>query len=291
MRADRLVSILLLLQNRGRTTARELARELDVSERTVLRDMEALGAAGVPVVSARGNNGGWWLVDGYRTELTGLNEAELRALFVCAPAGVLSDLQLGDASRAALLKLRSALPNAADYARRIHVDLAGWRHSRDAVPFLPQVQDAVFRERRIRIEYTHGTREVDPLGLVAKGHLWYLVASCEGQPRTYRVSRIMSIDVLDARAERPKNFDLAAYWEMSMQQFIERLPRVDVVALIPRSILSRVETYLRYGAIDCVSDYDDEHVRAELHFDTLEAAEVSLRWEGVVVLEPGCGGS
>jgi predicted DNA-binding transcriptional regulator YafY len=221
----------------------------------------------VPVLSARGANGGWSLIDGYRTQLTGLNEPELRALFVGAPSAVLADLRLDDANRNALLKLRSAASNAADVARqRIHVDVSGWRDSRDAVPFLPALQDAVFRERRVRIEYTHGPREVDPLGLVAKGHLWYLVAAFEGEPRTYRVSR------------------LAAYWEESKKNFLERLPRVDVVALVPRDLLTRVKTYLRYGAIDRVDDYDETRVRIEAHFDTMEAAEISLRWDGVTLL-------
>lgn len=285
MRADRLVSILLLLQHRGRATARELAGELEVSERTILRDMDALAAAGVPVISARGANGGWSVVDGYRTRLDGLNESELRALFVGAPPSVLADLNLDGASRAARLKLHSALPHAAEYARqRIHVDTSGWRDSRDAVPFLPVLQDAVFRERRVRIDYTHGPRDVDPLGLVAKGHLWYLVAAVEGEPRTYRISRITNVEVLDAPATRPASFDLAAYWEESKKTFLERLPRVDVVALIPRDLLPKVKTFLRYGAIDRVDDYDETHVRAELHFDTMEAAEISLRWEGVTLL-------
>lgn len=286
MRADRLVSTLLLLQQRGRMTARELATELEVSERTVLRDMDALSAAGVPVVSARGNNGGWSLVEGYRTELTGLKEAEARALFVGAPAKVLADLQLDDANRAALLKLRNAIPNASDSARLIHVDLAGWRNSRDPVPFLPIIQDALFRARRIRIDYTRGTRVIDPLGLVAKGQLWYLVALFEGEPRTYRISRISGVEVLDEPAQRPPNFDLAEYWRASMQTFTERLPRVDVVALIHRDALQRIETFLRYGAVDRVEDHDEARVRVELHFDALEAAAASLACAGVEVLEP-----
>jgi predicted DNA-binding transcriptional regulator YafY len=286
MRADRLVSTLLLLQQRGRMTARELATELEVSERTVLRDMDALSAAGVPVVSARGNNGGWSLVEGYRTELTGLKEAEARALFVGAPAKVLADLQLDDANRAALLKLRNAIPNASDSARLVHVDLAGWRNSRDPVPFLPMIQDALFRARRIRIDYTRGVREVDPLGLVAKGQLWYLVALFEGEPRTYRISRINGVEVLDQTAQRPPNFDLAEYWRTSMQTFTERLPRVDVIALVDRDALQRVETFLRYGAVDRVDDYDETRVRVELHFDALDAAAASLACAGVEVLEP-----
>lgn len=152
------------------------------------------------------------------------------------------------------------------------------------MPFLAALQDAVFRERRVRIDYTHGPREVDPLGLVAKGHLWYLIAAFEGEPRTYRVSRITNVEVLDAPAMRPADFDLASYWEESKKNFLERLPRVDVVALVPRELLPRVKTFLRYGAIDRVDDYDETRVRVELHFDSQEAAEVSLRWDGVTLL-------
>lgn len=292
MRADRLVSILLLLQNRGRLTARQLAKALEVSERTVLRDMDALGAAGVPLVATRGANGGWSLVGGYRTDLTGLKEAEVEALFVGAPAKLLADLRLERAGDAALLKVLSALPSMsrkrAEYARqRIHIDLAGWTGSREPVPLLPMLQDAVFHERKLRIEYTGGvTREVDPLGLVAKGSTWYFVGAVAGQPRTYRVSRIADVAPLDAPAERPAGFDLAAFWRESMQSFRERLPRINVLALLRRDAQQRVLAFLRYGAVDAIEDFDEERVRVAMHFDTIEAAAASLTHDAVEVLEP-----
>jgi len=295
MRADRLVSILLLLQTRGRLTARDLAEELEVSVRTVLRDMDALGTAGVPIVSQRGLNGGWSLMEGYRPELTGLNEPEVQALFVGAPERLLSDLQLDRASNAALLKLLTALPaihrRGAEYARqRIHIDLSGWSRSRDPVPLLPALQDAVFRERRIAIEYDRGdsqrSRIVDPLGLVAKGSTWYLVAAVEGQPRTYRVSRITAMTTLEEPAQRPADFDLGTFWRESMQSFRERLPRYDVVALVDRALMPRIETFLRYGAVDAIEDHDETRVIAKMHFDAIEAATASLLVMGVEVLEP-----
>jgi predicted DNA-binding transcriptional regulator YafY len=291
MRADRLLSILLLLQTRERISARELAEELEVSERTVLRDMDALTAAGIPVVAQRGASGGWSLLEGYRTELTGLREEEIRAVFVGTPAKLLADLKLDRASNAALLKLLTALPSmyrqGAEYARqRIYIDLAGWKTSREPVPLLPALQDAVFREHRIAVDYTHGERVVDPLGLVAKGNLWYLVAAHEGQPRTYRVSRITRVTLLDAAVERPADFDLATFWHASMQSFRERLPRFDCVALIDRAHLRSVETFLRYGSIDTVEEHDERRVRASMHFDTIEAAALSLLHEGVTIVEP-----
>jgi predicted DNA-binding transcriptional regulator YafY len=291
VRADRLLSILLLLQTRGRVTARELSEELEVSERTVLRDMDALTAAGVPVVAQRGASGGWSLMEGYRTELTGLHEHEVQALFVGAPAKLLADLKLDRASDAALLKLLTALPSmfrrGAEYARqRIHIDLAGWKTSREQVPLLPVLQDAVFRERRIVIDYTHGERILDPLGLVAKGNLWYLVAAHDGQPRTYRVSRITRVVPMDEPARRPADFDLATFWQQSMQTFRERLPRFDCVALIDRDAVRSVETFLRYGSIDHVEEHDERRVRATMHFDAIEAAALSLMQPGVTVVEP-----
>jgi predicted DNA-binding transcriptional regulator YafY len=291
MRADRLLSILLLLQTRGRVTARELSEELEVSERTVLRDMDALNAAGIPVVAQRGASGGWSLIEGYRTELTGLREEEIRAVFVGTPHKLLADLKLDRASNAALLKLLTALPSiyrqGAEYARqRIYIDLAGWKTSREQVPLLPALQDAVFREHRIAIDYTHGERVVDPLGLVAKGNLWYLVAAHDGQPRTYRVSRITRVTPLDAPVERPGDFDLSTFWHESMQSFRERLPRFDCVAIVEREQLRGIETYLRYGSIDGVEEHDEKRVRVTMHFDAMEAAALSLMHPGVTIVEP-----
>src|SRR5215212_271742 len=178
MRADRLLSIMLLLQIYQRLTAGELARRLDVSERTIYRDMEALSAAGVPVVAERGAGGGWALVDGYRTNLTGLNAAEVQTLFSGLPPSLLADLKLDRARDAAHVKLLAALPPSsradAEYARRrVHVDVAGWGGAGEAVPHLHTIQEAVWRGRKLLFTYGNdcggaAERAVDPLGLVAK---------------------------------------------------------------------------------------------------------------------------
>src|SRR5438128_12227933 len=194
MRADRLLSVLLLLQVHRRLTARELAKRLEVSERTIHRDMEALSAAGFPVFAERGSGGGWMLVEGYRTNLTGLNAVEVQALFVTKPLRLLADLGLDKASDAALIKLSAALPSAhrpgAENARqRIHIDVTGWNRPDEAARFLPLLQEAVWQERRLRFTYQRGggcdavQRVADPLGLVAKGSIWYLVAAVDGDIR------------------------------------------------------------------------------------------------------------
>ena len=153
MRADRLLSILLLLQVHQRMTTRDLAKRLEVSERTIHRDMEALSTAGIPVAAERGTDGGWFLLEEYRTNLTGLNEAEIQALFV-KPSRLLADLGLGKASEAAFIKLLAALPSMyrrdAEYIRqRIHVDMSGWRRSEEAIPCLPTLQEAIWQERKV----------------------------------------------------------------------------------------------------------------------------------------------
>jgi predicted DNA-binding transcriptional regulator YafY len=286
VRADRLISILLLLQNHPRLTAGQLAKRLEVSERTVHRDMSALGSAGVPVVADRGAGGGWSLMPGYRANLSSLNETEVRALFVGTPASLLHDLRLDHASDAAALKLLSALPSmsrqAAERARqRIHIDLTGWKQSRDPVPMLPVVQDAVWSDRKLRFTYNDRERIVDPFGLVAKGSVWYLVARIEGEVRTYRVSRIQDASVVDEASSAPTDFDLAKYWEQSAAEFKERLPRFDVV--VRGALQPWMQGLIRYGAIDSI---DGDIVR--MHFDAEWVALSTLLGFGdaVEVIEP-----
>jgi predicted DNA-binding transcriptional regulator YafY len=268
MRADRLLAILLHLQANRRMTARELARRLEVSQRTIHRDMEALSAAGVPVYAERGAGGGWVLPDDYRTNLTGLSEMEVQALFLTPPDRLLADLGLRRAADGALVKLLAALPAAhrrdADYARqRIYVDTAGWRGARDSVPCLPQVQEAVWRDRRLRFVYGRPDadaveRVVDPLGLVAKGRIWYLVAAVDGNLRTYRVSRIQSAEVLPQPCGRPTDFDLAAYWEQSSSGFVAALPRFEITVRVEPGILSRLEAVGWFSEIQHVAPPDED---------------------------------
>jgi len=237
MRASRLVSLLLLLQTRGQLTAAELARELEVSVRTIHRDVEALAESGVPIYTERGPHGGIRLVDGYRTRLTGLTGDEAEALFLSGLPGPAAELGLGTVVAAARLKVLAALPTelrgrATRLVERFHLDAAGWFQAGEAVPHLATVSEAVWEGRRLAIAYDRGDgptdRTVDPLGLVLKAGTWYLVGAAEGQPRTYRVSRIHDARVLDEHAARPADFDLSSYWAESSAAYEREAPRIDV---------------------------------------------------------------
>lgn len=260
MRADRLLSILLLLQHGGRMTARELAGRLEVSERTIHRDMEALSTAGVPVVAERGTGGGWSLLEDYRTNLTGLNTAEIQSLFLAQPSHLLADLGIRQAAEGALIKLLAALPHAnrrdVEFMReRIHIDGAGWRQAAERVACLPAIQEAIWHERKLYLLYLRGDevcveRVVDPLGLVAKSGQWYLVASVDGEFRTYRASRIQNARVMDEPCTRPDDFDLAAYWEQSTIDFKANLPRYPARLRIEKSTLMFFQGMLRFAHIE-----------------------------------------
>jgi len=228
MRASRLLSILMLLQLRGRVTGEALAAEFEVSIRTIYRDIDQLSAAGVPVYADRGPGGGFALLDGYRTRLTGLTAQEAEALFLAGLPGPAADLGLGETMAAAQLKLLSALPAGwgAD-ARRVseafHLDPADWYRRAEPVALLPQVARAIWDRRRIAIEYESWERLVsrvlEPLGLVLKAGAWYLVARAGADIRTYRVSSIQAFRDAGETFERPAGFDLAAHWAESLERF------------------------------------------------------------------------
>jgi predicted DNA-binding transcriptional regulator YafY len=299
MRADRLLSIMLLLQVHRRITARELANRLEVSERTIHRDMDALSGAGIPVFAERGSGGGWALMEEYRTNLTGLNKDEIQALFLINPSRLLADLGLGKASDAALIKLRAALPSMsrddAEYARqRIYVDLTGWNHSQESIPLLPTLQEAIWQERKLRFTYERGgcdtvERLCDPLGLVAKGSAWYLVAAVEGEVRSYRVSRVKDAQTTDEPCVRPKGFDLSAYWEQSTVRFKANLPRYQATVRIDPAILPRMYYGVRFARIEQVDSPDEEGwVKVSMRFDVEDVAcEYVLSFGSQIeVLEP-----
>ncbi len=200
------------------------------------RDMEALSAAGVPVIELRGSQGGWLLAEEWRTQVPGLEEEELRALLMAQPR-VIGDVQLAAAAERALSKLKAALPvtlreRATSIQQRLHVDTTDWRGTTENLPMLPVVQDAVWSDRKLAFRYWRAGRElvertVDPLGLVVKNSTWYLFARTPDGFRTYRVSRIEDAQMLDKPAERPANFDLAAYWKSSTEQFQDEVSQAD----------------------------------------------------------------
>lgn len=282
MRADRLLSILLLLQVHRRMTARDLAKRLEVSERTIYRDMEALSTAGVPVTAERGTGGGCILLDTYRTNLTGLNEAEIQTLFLTQPPNLLADLGLHNAAEAALIKLLAALPikhrRDAEFVRqRIYIDTAGWYDSSEAVPFLLPLQQAIWQERKLYLIYQRGDdvtveRLVDPLGLVAKGSIWYLVAAVEHVPRTYRVSRMQGVRMAEEACERPQDFDLSAYWKQSAVSFRANLPRYPVVVRVSPETLQQIYRIGRVRIEQSGQPADDGWVELRLLFESAEEA-------------------
>ena len=300
MRADRLLSIVLLLQTNRQMTSRALAERLEVSERTIHRDMEALSVSGIPVVAARGSSGGWSLLGEYRTNLTGLNEAEIQSLFVTQPPKLLADLRLQKASEGALLKLLAALPamyrQGAEQARkRIHIDTGGWARHEEAVPLLPILQEAIWSRRRLRFTYTRGPgcdaveREVDPLGLVAKGSAWYLVAGVEQSIRSYRISRIATAEVLEQAFEVPAGFDLASFWEQSKTEFKAALPNYVARFRVAPEVFPRLRFAGRFARVD-EPTATDEHgwLLVSVGFDVEEiACEYALSFGAKLeVLEP-----
>ncbi len=231
MRADRLLQILALLRRHGRLPARRLAEILEVSERTVLRDMEALSAAGVPVYTDRGRHGGCALLEGYRTEVSGLSPGEAQALFAWTSGTAAAELGLSGELSSALTKLSATVPapaleTAEALASVVVVDRRRWFAAAEEVPLLPVLRDAATRKRRLRLRYASprtngepGTRTVDPYGLVENAGRWYLLAAHRGQQRTYRVSRIVSATVLDEPARVPDDLNLAEAWARQRAAF------------------------------------------------------------------------
>ena len=219
---------MMLLQAKGRMSAESLAEELEVSVRTIYRDIDQLSAAGVPVYADIGRNGGFALLDGWRTRLTGLTAPEARALFLSGLPGPASELGLGDEVAAAELKLLAALPadwqtEATRMSSRFHLDPKGWFSTGPRPEFLQAIAEAVWSETRITIKYDSWTqlseRTVEPLGLVLKGGVWYLVARRETGMRTYRMSQILALTTTIEHFERPADFDLPRHWRESTASF------------------------------------------------------------------------
>lgn len=290
MRADRLVSIMLLLQANGRMTAGDLAERLEVSRRTIHRDLEALGMAGVPVVVDRGAAGGASLVDGYRTELTGFSEPELRALLAFGAGDLAADLGMGSALDSASRKLAAAAGEGRTRSlqQRVLIDGDTWSRMRTVPEHLARVQNALWSERRLRLRYRRGEqrvveRTVEPYGLVSKRGTWYLLAGIDGTRRVYRVSRIEDAEILPETFERPCDFDLASAWGEAVASF-RAAPPVRVVVR-PRPD--------RAAAVACV--YGESVVERrpdgllELEFPSVEAAAGMLAGFGgsLEVVSPG----
>jgi predicted DNA-binding transcriptional regulator YafY len=294
VKATRLVSLLLSLQARGTATAEQFAAELGVSVRTVYRDIADLQAAGVPIYGERGDGGGYRLVGGYRTTLTGLTSDEAAAVLLSGAPGPAAQLGLGGVLASTRLKLLAAVPRGLRDAatrgeQRFHLDPGGWSHTADRpVPCLPDVASAVWNDRRLRISYRRSARtdapspertsEVDPLGLVHKTGTWYLVATRGGDPLVFRGDRITEAVVLDAPAHRPDGFDLQAFWRSWEDAYAATLPTyVARVRLGPRAqrFRSRLGP-LAPRLVEEEATADDGWTLQALTFDDLGVARAAL---------------
>jgi len=251
VRAARLVQLLLFLQTHGKLTAAQLAERLEVSVRTIYRDIEALSGAGVPVFCEPGPGGGCRLIDGYRTRLTGLTPDEAEALALAGLPGPAADLGLGTVLTAAQLKVDAALPpelrrRATRVRDRFHLDLPGWFAQSEEVPHLATLARGVWEEKRAEIRYAKADdvvrRTLDPLGLVIKAGRWYLVAGAgrQHQPRTYRVSRVTAAKLRDEPVVRPDGFDLVEFWTTSADEFARSMLHHEVRARIRAEALHRL---------------------------------------------------
>lgn len=281
MRADRLISILLVLQNRGKITTRELAGKLEVSERTIIRDMEALSASGVPVLAERGRDGGWMLTEGYRTTLTGMKPKEIGSLLLPADSTILKALGMEEDYTSAVRKLEakasgSQLTPLHYLSQRVHIDGAGWRASAEVYPFLPLLQSAIWEDRKVHITYSRGDdlkeRLISPLGLVAKRGVWYAAAESDGELRTYRVSRITRAEITDETFVRPEGFDLARYWEDSMASFQAALPRYPAQLQLRETSLKRLRGERYVTILNMQPAASPQWISVEAEFNTADSA-------------------
>ncbi|WP_164491761.1 helix-turn-helix transcriptional regulator [Staphylospora marina] len=299
MRADRLMELLLILQKGGKWTARELARELEVSQRTVLRDLDALGRMGIPVVADRGRHGGWYLLDSFRKTLLTLNQDEVASLFFNMPEKLLKDLGLERTYRMARRKLSSALPDRTEsqvlrWWERIHLDTEPWKGGNSENEWMEPILRAVLEERKLwlgyeRLDGKQSERIVEPLGLVAKGAVWYLVANTAEGIKSFKLNRIQSARMLAETFDRPEGFDLAEWWNASKARFVARLPEYIVRVRLTPHALRRIRFSDRFVRVLSVEDPDEMGwIAATLRFDTRqEAAEWSLGMHReVLVVEP-----
>lgn len=302
MRADRLLSLMMLLQTRGTTTASDLACELEVSERTIYRDVEALSMAGVPVFAERGPGGGIGLLEEYRTNLTGLTAEEARALFMLSIPSPLLQLGVGQELKTAMLKLSAALPaerrsEQEAARRRIHLDARWWGQTAGSGPHLASVQAALWEDRRLKVitrMFFGGLVEqtVDPLGLVAKAGEWYLVAGVGEGRRVFRVSDLAGAEALAERFNRPEVFDLASFWEEYVYQVEAEhglFPvRLRISPGLAKELSWRVGDQAA-GALARATNPDEQGWREiELRFDSHELARdrIVTFGGGAEVLEP-----
>ncbi len=302
MRADRLLALLMLLQTHQRLTARQLAEELEVSERTIYRDVVALSAAGIPVYTETGPGGGIALIENYRTNLTGMRPEEVQALSMLNIPAPLADLGVDKALKTGLLKLAAAIPPSlrADQTQaqqRIHLDATWWFQAEAPSPYLETIKQAVWNNRLLHITYQGefyyiGEQVVAPYGLVAKTNVWYLVYAHAEHIRIRRVSQILSADLLDETFERPGDFDLAAFWCRWCADYEQNRSSYEVRARVSPVLAERLPALLQDNSPDHLAappdDKGAEWPTVTLQFESFDAARTRLMGFGgaIEVLEP-----
>ena len=302
MRADRLLSIVMLLQAHGKMTARGLAEMLEVSERTVYRDIDALSIAGIPIYSDPGPQGGYALIDDYQTSLTGLTEGEVRALFMLRVPAPMTDLGLDKDLRAALLKLSASLPNIhrsdEEKVRQcFYFDSTWWRQGGERVPHLKTIQQAIWQNLKIQIVYhPHFTTEIErlvaPYGLVAKAGVWHLVCLRNERMVVHRVSDLIDVRLSNESFERPVDFNLEKYWSAWCTAYEEVLSDFSATVKVAPDFISVLPRYFGNDVCDQIAQagsLDAEGwVVLDLAFESFEAARDRILGfgRGVEVLEP-----
>ena len=300
MRADRLLSLLMFLQTRGRMTAERLAGELEVSVRTIYRDVYALRVAGFPVYSERGLGGGCYLHEDYRMRLTDLTEGELSALFTMTVPTPLVDLGVGQQAKSALLKLAAALPTTRrdieqHVRNRIHLDPESWNPSREPLPCLAQLRQGVWQDQWmkttfLRIRGVTVTREIAPYALVAKSSTWNVIwAGRDTRLRVDRASAVIDAELLDEKFTRPEHFDLSAFWSRWVSTYETRRPVFSVVALAEQNVIPMLEREVGKGKLKQVIGQEaDNRQRVELTFEFFaQARSILLGFGGAVeVISP-----
>lgn len=298
MRADRLLAILLKLQTRGKLKAETLAEELEVSRRTILRDVEALAISGVPIYAEGGHGGGIALDEGYRTNLTGLQEEEARTLFLASNEMLLKQLKLGEAAERTLLKLQAALPMRHQEAvqqmrQRILIDPSWWWQDSQPPDFWDLLQQAVYEDRKIRVRYERADgqmveRELEPYSLVAKSSIWYLVAKREQEFRTYRATRFHEVALLDSHFQRDSSYDLPTYWQDHLQEFVENMAGYSFTLQVHPDRMNFVKWITPGRHLVTEPEKSDEWFTVQIHTESVELARMLVFGLGsfAKVIEP-----
>ena len=302
MRADRLLSLLMLLQTRGRMTADQLSSELEVSERTIYRDLDALSSAGIPVYAERGPGGGCALLENYRTTLTGMTEEEVRALFMLSIPTPLAKLGVSEELKTALLKLSAALPasqqrNEVKVRQRIHLDSTWWFQSEEPTPFLSEAHQAVWEDRKLLLTYRlrfggEAQRLVEPYGLVAKAGIWYLLFKRDARFRILRISELLDAKLTDEPFNRPPDYDLEECWKICCEEYEKNRSFYPVLVRVAPNFVHYLPLYfgdpIREKIKQAGPPDAEGWIKLTLPFETLEAARDRILGFGraVEVLEP-----